>query len=90
MSVQPVQVHTMEAVSSQASRPAVESAPAASHLETPRDSVTVSDQARQLAAAASGGQSAPEAPRLQLDFRQLRELAFKAAKAEQSQSAEKK
>lgn len=73
MSVQPVQLHTIEAVPSQARRPAGESAPAASSREPPRDAVTVSDQARQLAAA-----DGSDAPRLQLDFRQLRELAFKA------------
>lgn len=85
MSVQPVQGNTLEQVASQARRPAAsESAPAAStsaraSLETPRDAVTVSDQARQLAAAAQRSQPASqgqEGPKLQLDFRKLRELAF--------------
>jgi hypothetical protein len=69
---------------SQARRPAAsESAQAGSSsarasLETPRDAVTVSDQARQLAATAQGSQPAKgqDDPRLQLDFRKLRELAF--------------
>lgn len=83
MSVQPVQGNTLEQVASQARRPAAsESAPAASissraSQETPRDAVTVSDQARRLAAAAQSSQPASqEGPKLQLDFRKLRELAF--------------
>jgi hypothetical protein len=39
---------------------------------TPRDAVVVSDQARRLAALGAG----TDAPHLQLDFKQLRELAF--------------
>jgi hypothetical protein len=83
MSVQPVQVHVLDPVASQARRPAAtETAPAASSsrqasAESPRDAVTLSEQARQLAAASQSSlATAQDGPRLQLDFRKLRELAF--------------
>ena len=86
MSVESVQAHNLDQVATPPRRPvAADSAQAAasgSSREAPRDEVVVSDEARQLAAGAqpSPAQGTPsnrERPRLQLDFRQLRALAFR-------------
>jgi hypothetical protein len=78
MSVEPVQVYHAETPVAQprarvpaAVRPG-RSEDSSGGPMTPRDAVVVSDQARKLAAAGAGA----DAPHLQLDFKQLRELAF--------------
>ena len=85
MPVDSVQVHNLDQVVPPARRPvaadSAQVATPASSRELPRDEVVVSDQARQLAAGTE--QSTPATPRahdgpkLQLDFRQLRALAFR-------------
>jgi hypothetical protein len=87
MSIQAVQVFNPEVPVAQARRRAPADtassgaqAPSSGPV-TPQDAVVVSDQARMLAAAGAS----QDGPRLQLDFKQLRELAFaqQAAKPEE-------
>ncbi|MFN8651554.1 MAG: hypothetical protein U0133_21560 [Gemmatimonadales bacterium] len=83
MSVQPVQSHGAEQVVAQSrhvpSQAEAADSRASSTAFAPKDAVVVSDQARQLAA-----KSQQQGENLQLDFRQLREMAFReqAAKSE--------
>ncbi len=75
MSVQPVTSHGAEQVVAQSrhapSHAEAADARASSTAFAPKDAVVVSDQARQLAAKSQQGEN------LQLDFRQLREMAFR-------------
>ena len=85
MSVQPVQSHGAEQVVAQ-SRRAPSAAEAADSRASagafaPKDAVMVSDQARQLAAS-----SQQQGEGLQLDFRKLREMAFREQARAQSES----
>lgn len=88
MPVEPVQVYHPETPAAEQRRQAPQAAapggtPASSTGPmTPRDEVVVSDQARRLA---SGG---AEAARLQLDFKQLRELAFERQSQQAAGSTE--
>lgn len=84
MSVHPVQSHGAEQVVAQSrhapSQAETADSRASSTAFAPKDAVVVSDQARQLAAKSQQGEN------LQLDFRQLREMAFREQAAARSAS----